>query len=101
MERILWAKCSVVMNNFPIERDGIARENLGYQTIHELMMFVNVRVAVHKHSGDHERPASDAKQITSGFQTEARMPALSCLLIKVGGAQKRTHSKLGAGFRQI
>ena len=47
------------MDNSPLERDGIARENLGNGTIYKLMVFVNVRVVLHKHSGDHYGPASD------------------------------------------
>lgn len=75
MERIFWAKRSVIMDDFPLERHGIARENFGNESIYELMMFVNVRVALHEHPGDHEGPTNDSTGITSSFHIDLRMPA--------------------------
>lgn len=78
MERIFWAKRSVVMDDFPVESDRIAGENLRNETIYKLVLFVNICVVVHKHSGDHDKSASGARQITSSIRIELSMPTLSC-----------------------
>ena len=91
------------MDDFPLERDGIARENLGNETIYQLMLFVNVRVVLNEHPGDHYRPASDARKITSSFQVELRtpaMPAMSCRAIS-GRGRTLGNFQTGVGFRQI
>lgn len=75
MERILRAKRSVIMDDFSLERHGIARENFGNESIYKLVMFVDVRVALHEHPGDHEGPTNNSTGITSSFHTDLRMPA--------------------------
>lgn len=73
MERIFWAKCSVVMDDFPLKCYGIARENFGNESIYKLVMFVDVRVALHEHPGDHEGPTNESTRFTSSFHTDLRI----------------------------
>lgn len=72
MERIFWAECSVVMDDFSLERHGIAWENFGNESIYKLVMFVDVRVTLHEHSGDHEGQTNDSTGITSSFHVDLR-----------------------------
>lgn len=65
MERIFWAKCSVVMDYFSFKGNRIAWENLRNEAIYKLMLFVNVRVALHEHPGDHDVPAITPREMTS------------------------------------
>lgn len=96
VERIFWANRSVVMDDSPVESDRITRENLRNETIHKLMLFVNIRAVVHKRSGDHDKSASDARKITSSFRTELSMPTLSCRANSVRG-RKRAHQEFPNG----
>lgn len=56
MERVFWAETGVVMDYLSFKRNRIPRKDLGHETVYKLVLFVDVRVAFHEHSGNHKGP---------------------------------------------
>lgn len=66
MKRVFWAETSVVVDYLPFKGNRIPRKDFRHETVNKLVLFVDVRVAFHEHSGDHDGPKKvDASGITS------------------------------------